>query len=66
MPMMGIKYKSILKVALLRIFGIAGCSCSLAKPLPRGLRMKSELASLLSVRGLPDSVDAAMRPRKRR
>jgi hypothetical protein len=64
MPMMGIIYKSILRVALLRTFVIAGCICS--QSLSGGLGMVSELASLLGVRERPDSVEAAMSPGKRR
>jgi hypothetical protein len=64
MPKMGIKKKSILKVALLRIFMFVGSTCSLSSP--HRLGMMSELASLLSVRERPDSDEGAIRPGGRR
>ncbi|KAF8497827.1 hypothetical protein F5888DRAFT_1695650 [Russula emetica] len=50
MPMMGTRYKSILRVALRRIFVFAVCICSQSSPRTGRFGMMSEMGSLLDVR----------------
>jgi len=56
MPMMGMRYKSILRVALLRIFVFAGCIGSQSSPRSGRLGM----TSLLDLRKGLDSAGATM------